>query len=213
MAIACASASSRPYSRSSSPDPPSLRYPQGSHPPAFEPQDCPMQLPLRVRWLTQLLATSLVLFTSFGAWGAPEAKILRIDPLTSLESGHPIITTVIEISQSKRVSDAVEECARLTNDAQLACMSEALEKPNALYTPFPFPAKNAVFLVSVDDMDRPAKYLSHTKWGDSGREPGVGTAWLILIDADQRMGPSFVDARQLAARFVAAMGPNDIVNL
>jgi FHA domain len=154
-----------------------------------------------------------VTFASSFAWGAPEAKLLRIDPRTSLESGHPIITTVIEVSQSKRVSEAVTDCAGLANDAQLDCMSLALEKPNALYQTIPFPAKNALFLVSVDDMDRPAKYMSHAKWGDSGREPGVGTAWLILIDADKRMGASFADAKQLASRFVAAMGPNDIVNL
>jgi FHA domain len=154
-----------------------------------------------------------VTFASSLAWGAPEAKLLRIDPRTSLESGHPIITTVIEVAQSKRVSEAVADCAGLANDPQLDCMSNALEKPNALYQTIPFPAKNALFLVSVDDMDRPAKYISHAKWGESGREPGVGTAWLILIDADKRMGASFQDAKQLASRFVAAMGPNDIVNL
>jgi len=161
----------------------------------------------------RFVVLALILVAALPAAAAPEAKLLRVDPRASLESGHPIIATVIEISQSKRVSDATEGCARLTGDAQLGCMSEALEKPNALYTAFPFPAKNAIFAVSVDDMDRPAKYLSHTKWGESGREPGVGTAWLILIDADSRMGPGFQDARALAGRFVAAMGPNDIVNL
>jgi FHA domain-containing protein len=163
--------------------------------------------------VVQLLVATLVLCTSLGALAAPEAKLLRIDPRTSLESGHPIITTIVEVSQSKRVSEAIAECAGLRSDAQLGCMSEALEKPNSLYTSIPFPAKNAIFAVSVDDMDRPAKYISHAKWGDSGREPGVGTAWLILIDADSRMGAAFLDARQLAGRFVAAMGPNDIVNL
>jgi hypothetical protein len=161
----------------------------------------------------RLQLVALILLAALRAEAAPEAKLLRVDPRASLQSGHPIITTVIEISQSKRISDAIEDCARLSGDAQLGCMSEALEKPNALYTSFPFPAKNAIFAVSVDDMDRPAKYISHTKWGDSGREPGVGTAWLILIDADSRMGPGFQDARALAGRFVAAMGPNDIVNL
>ncbi len=163
--------------------------------------------------VAQLLGLGLVLCTSLSAWAAPEAKILRIDPRTSLESGNPIITTIVEVSQSKRVSEAVADCAGLSADAQLDCMSDALEKPNSLYQAIPFPAKNAIFAVSVDDMDRPAKYISHAKWGESGREPGVGTAWLILIDADRRMGASFLDARHLAGRFVAAMGPNDIVNL
>jgi hypothetical protein len=170
-------------------------------------------MPSLPRTWFQLSWLLLVAFASSPAWGAPEAKLLRIDPRTSLESGHPIITTIIEVAQSKRVSEAVADCAGLANDAQLDCMSNALEKPNALYQTIPFPAKNALFLVSVDDMDRPAKYISHAKWGDSGREPGVGTAWLILVDADKRMAASFQDAKQLAARIVAAMGPNDIVNL
>jgi hypothetical protein len=171
----------------------------------------------RTPWtLRMLIATvGLVLGAFFtpAASAAPEAKLLRIDPRASLESGNPIITTIIEVAQSKRVSEAVADCAGLTNDAQLDCMSNALERPNALYQTIPFPAKNALFLVSVDDMDRPAKYISHAKWGESGREPGVGTAWLILVDADRRMGASFQDARHLASRIVAAMGPNDIVNL
>lgn len=161
----------------------------------------------------QLVLLAVVPCAPALASAAPEAKLLRIDPRASLESGNPIITTVIDVSQSKRVSEAIAHCASLRGNAQLGCMSEALEKPNALYQPFPFPAKQAILAVSVDDMDRPAKYISHAKWGDRGREPGVGTAWLILIDADRRMGSSFQDARQLAGRFVAAMGPNDIVNL
>src|SRR5262245_41744767 len=162
---------------------------------------------------TRLSLVIAILLAPLPVWAAPEAKLLRVDPRASLESGHPIITTVIEISQSKRISDAIADCARLSGDAQLGCMSEALERPNALYTSFPFPSKNAIFAVSVDDMDRPAKFISAAKWGESGREPGVGTAWLILIDADSRMGPGFQDARALASRFVAAMGPNDIVNV
>src|SRR5690349_19689411 len=126
----------------------------------------------RTPWtLRMLIATvGLVLGAFFTpvAFAAPEAKLLRIDPRASLESGNPIITTVIEVSQSKRVSEAVADCAGLTNDAQLDCMSTALEQPNALYQTIPFPAKNALFLVSVDDMDRPAKYISHAKWGESG---------------------------------------------
>ena len=104
-------------------------------------------------------------------------------------------------------------CATLTRDAQLGCMSQALEKPHALYAPFPFPAKNAVFTVNVEGTDHPAKYLSHTTWGESARQPGVGTAWLILIDADKRMGKGLDDARQVASQFIAAMGPSDIVNV
>lgn len=147
------------------------------------------------------------------AFGSPEAKILRVDPRAAQDNGNPILTTVVEVSQSKRVSDATAECGALTGNGQLDCMSAALEKPFALYTPFPFPAANAIFTVTVDGSDMPAKFVSDSAWGDSLQQPSVGTAWLILIDADKRMGSSFNDARQLAQQIVLSMGPNDIVNV
>jgi hypothetical protein len=157
-----------------------------------------------------LLATWLF---ALSALASPEAKILRVDPRAAQENGNPVLTTVVEVSQSKRVSDATAECASLTGNGQLDCMSQALEKPFALYTPFPVPAANAIFTVTVDGTDVPAKFVSDAAWGDSLQQHGVGTAWLILIDADRRMGRSFDDARQLAQQFVVSMGPNDIVNV
>ena len=153
------------------------------------------------------------LLFALGAQASPEAKILRVDPRAAQENGNPVLTTVVEVSQSKRVSDATAECGALTGNGQFDCMSQALEKPFALYTPFPFPAQNAIFTVTVDGTDVPAKFVSDAAWGDSLQQPGVGTAWLILIDADRRMGRSFTDARQLAQQFVLSMGPNDIVNV
>lgn len=147
------------------------------------------------------------------AAAAPEAKILRIDPRASLETGDPVITTVVEVAQSKRVSQAIAHCATLKGTTQLGCMSEALEQNGALYEVFPFHADKAVFATRVDGMDRPAKYMGHTRWSESQDEPGVGTAWLVLVDADRRMGRALTDARALARTFVEAMGPQDIVNL
>ena len=63
-----------------------------------------------------------------------------------------------------RVSEATAPCATLSGDGQLSCMADALEKPQALYSPFPFPDKNAIFTVTVDDTDRPAKFVSTAKW-------------------------------------------------
>jgi len=163
-----------------------------------------------------LVALSCLLVTwlcAFSAFASPEAKILRIDPRAAQENGNPVLTTVVEVSQSKRVSDATAECASATGNAQLDCMSAALEKPFALYTPFPFPSANAIFTVTVDGTDVPAKFVSDAAWGDSLQQPGVGTAWLILVDADRRMGRSFDDARTLAQQIVASMGANDIVNV
>jgi hypothetical protein len=160
------------------------------------------------------LASLLVCwFVALVAHASPEAKILRVDPRAAQDNGNPVLTTVVEVSQSKRVSDAIAECGALTGNGQFDCMSQNLEKPFALYTPFPFPAANAIFTVTVDGTDVPAKFVSDAAWGDSLQQPGVGTAWLILIDADRRMGKSFTDARQLAQQFVLSMGANDIVNV
>jgi hypothetical protein len=160
------------------------------------------------------LASLLVCwFVALSAQASPEAKILRVDPRAAQDNGNPVLTTVVEVSQSKRVSDAIADCGALTGNGQFDCMSQNLEKPFALYTPFPFPAQNAIFTVTVDGTDVPAKFVSDAAWGDSLQQPGVGTAWLILIDADRRMGKSFADARQLAQQFVLGMGANDIVNV
>ena len=158
----------------------------------------------------------LGVLSSFGAlpaFAAPEAHILRIDPRASQASGDPIITMVTEVVQSNRVSDATAPCAMQTGNAQLSCMADALEKPYATYQPFPFPEKNAVFTVTVDDTDRPAQFVSAEQWGQAANEPGVGTAWLVLVDADRRMGSGFEDAKQVATQFVNSLGANDIVNV
>lgn len=161
-----------------------------------------------------LLALAAVLLTwSTPLLAAPAARLLRIDPRAGQDNTNPVLTTVIEVAQSKRVSDQIRECAGLRGNAQLDCMSQALEKPFALYTPFPFPQQQALFLVDVEGRDVPAKLVSSAKWGDSLQTPGVGTAWLILVDADQRMKSSFNDAKQVAEKFIQSMGPNDIVDV
>ncbi len=160
-----------------------------------------------------VIALLLVMLAPAVAVAAPEAHLMRIDPRASQASGDPILTTVIEVVQAKRVSDAIAPCAALSGSAQFDCMSNALEKPYSLYTPFPFPPQNAIFTVNVDGTDQPAKFVSQEDWGASLQQPGVGTAWLVLVDADKRMGSSLSDAKQLAQRFVDSMGANDIVDV
>ncbi|MEI9951891.1 MAG: FHA domain-containing protein [Pseudomonadota bacterium] len=165
------------------------------------------------RAVVALVSLLVCWFVALRAQASPEAKLLRVDPRAAQDNGNPVLTTVVEVSQSKRVSDAIADCGALTGNGQFDCMSQNLEKPFALYTPFPFPAQNAIFTVTVDGTDVPAKFVSDAAWGDSLQQPGVGTAWLILVDADRRMGRSFNDARQLAQQFVLSMGANDIVNV
>ncbi len=160
------------------------------------------------------LGLLLSLCQSTLALAAPEAHLLRVDPRAARENGSPILTTVVEVVESKRLSDVLMPCATLSGDAQLGCISDSLDR-TPLYSAFPFPPDNAIFTVKVDGSDSLAKYLGHTRWGEAQaqQQPGVGTAWLIVIDADSRMGASFEDAKELANKFIASMGANDIVNL
>jgi hypothetical protein len=147
------------------------------------------------------------------ASAAPEAHIMRIDPRASTVDGSPVLTTVIELVQNKRMSDLTGVCATLSGAANLACVANKLEQPSALYSSFPFPKDNAVLTVTVDGTDTPAKFLETVRWSDASAQPGVGTAWLILIDAASTMGPRFDEAKAVGAAFVNSLGPNDIVDV
>ena len=68
-------------------------------------------------------------FSARSAFAAPEAHILRIDPRAGLQNGKPILTTVLEVIQFKRLSDVVQPCSGVAPTNTLACWSEQLEKP------------------------------------------------------------------------------------
>ena len=168
-------------------------------------------------WVVTALVGVLALASST-AHAAPEAHILRIDPRTGQENGAPVLTTVIELVQTKRISDATVNCTDDRGSSYYRCLSDSLEKPLALYQPFGaaganFPHENALFTVKVEGSDQPAKYVSHTKWGASLAQPGVGTAWLIMVDADARIKDGFGDAKQVASAFIGSMSGSDIVNV
>ncbi len=141
------------------------------------------------------------------------AHILRIDPRTSVQDGSPVITTLIDLTETRRISEITAPCANLRGDEQLDCMSDALEKPGSLAAPHPFPEQQVKLTVRVDDQDVPADYLGHARFGESHSEPGVGTAWLLVLDAGSRMDDAFDDARAVIKRFISALAPGDFVNL
>jgi hypothetical protein len=169
--------------------------------------------PRLARAAAALLATFASLLFGSTAFAAPEAHLLRVDPRAAQENGSPILTTVVEVVQTKRMNEATGGCVDDRGTGYYRCLADSLEKPYALYQPFPFPQENAVFTVKVDGSDQPASYVSHTKWGDSLQQPGVGTAWLILVDADGRIKNAFEDAKQIANGFVGSMSANDIVDV
>ena len=160
-----------------------------------------------------LLLTALALLVVRPAAAAPEAHILRIDPRASMVDGSPLLTTVIELVQNKRMSDITGQCAMETGNAQLDCIANLLERPEALYSTFAFPEKSALLTVTVDGVDMPATLVSTARWGASKGMDGVGTAWLILVDATSSMAERFREAQALTKAFVDAMGPQDIVDV
>lgn len=147
------------------------------------------------------------------AVAAPESHILRIDPRASQTDGAPILSTVVEVVQNKPLNEAIGPCAALTGNAELDCTADALEKPGALWSPIAFPESNAVFTVTIDGTDTLATFVSKQPWGASLKEEGVGTAWLIMIDAAGTMGDRFDEAKIVAQAFIGRMGQNDIVNI
>jgi hypothetical protein len=170
----------------------------------------PRRLPLL---LGLLFASGACLGLAPSAQAAPEAHILRIDPRTGLNGGKPVLTTVIEVVQFKRLSDVLQPCAGVTGAGTLACWSEQLEKPGALWEPFPFPEQNAHLLVKVSGEDQLTKFADKTQWGKAQGQPNVGTAWLVGVDAASSMGSRFADARAIAHELVAEMQPNDLLDL
>jgi hypothetical protein len=159
-----------------------------------------------------LLAVAVMLAASTGL-AAPQAKILRIDPRASMVDGAPLLTTVIDLVQFKALSDITSRCAHTTGNANLDCVADELEKPLALYDPFKFPEDNAILMVSVDGRDQPATFVSVERWANAKKEEGVGTAWLILVDAAASMGSRMPEAQAVAKEFINRMGPQDIVNV
>src|SRR5215472_10548789 len=124
------------------------------------------------------------------AAAAPEAHILRIDPRAGVQGGAPLLTMVAEVVQFNPLSQVLAPCANSTGfNATLDCYSSQLEKPGSLWTSYAFPKDAARLLVLVEGSDQLATIDGDPKkWGDSQRQPNVGTAWLITLDASSGMG-------------------------
>ncbi len=101
----------------------------------------------------------------------------------------------------------------MKGDEQLDCMSEAIEADGAWGTPYPFVPEDVVFTVKIDDSEYPAQLQDHFRFGENQNEPRVGTAYLIIIDADARVGKAFDELRDVATQFVASMGTHDWVSV
>ena len=63
--------------------------------------------------LAAAVVTLLSLLLGGMAYAAPEAHLLRIDPRASYADGTPLLTTVVELVQHKRLSTVTSKCARI----------------------------------------------------------------------------------------------------
>ncbi|MGH7435730.1 MAG: FHA domain-containing protein, partial [Polyangiaceae bacterium] len=158
-------------------------------------------------------ALLIAIFAPRPAAAAPVSHILRIDPRAGMNAGKPTLTTVIEVVQFKRLSDVLAPCAGVTGSQTTACWSAQLEKPGALWDPFPFPEQNAHLLVSIAGEDTPTTFVDKTQWGKAQNVANVGTAWLVAVDSSSGMGSRFADARAIAHELIEEMQPNDLMDL
>lgn len=157
-------------------------------------------------WAISLLLPAVALAT-------PAAKILRVDPETVTSSGAPVLTTILDLSDARRISEVTGHCAGLTGTEALNCESDALEAPLALYRPYKLPTEQTLLTIRIDGEEFPAKLESVTRFGDTVHEPGIGTAWLIVLDADERGKPGFQELHRVASAFVSALAATDLVNV
>ncbi len=169
------------------------------------------------RFALVLFASLLSLTLASVARAAPEAHILRIDPRAAVVSGTPLLTTIVEVVQFNSLSQVMTPCANVTGgNATIDCISENLGKPGAIWSPLPFLEPNARLLVKVGGADTLATLNGPVeRWGDAvkRREKGIGTAWLIVLDAASSMGNRYAEGRAIARQFIESMQPADLMRL
>jgi hypothetical protein len=89
----------------------------------------------RLAHFVQLVCSGLLVWAA-PALAAPQAQILRIDPRSGQNEATPILNTVIEVAQNKRMSEALQDCALRRGSDNLVCVSEKLSQPRALFSSY-----------------------------------------------------------------------------
>lgn len=59
---------------------------------------------------------------------------------------------------------------------------------------------------------RPAELVDRTLWS-THTEPGFGTAWLVVLDSDRRMGPGLARAKEVALELLSSLRPGDAIDV
>ncbi len=59
---------------------------------------------------------------------------------------------------------------------------------------------------------RPAELVDRTLWS-THTEPGFGTAWLVVLDSDRRMGTGLARAKEVALELASGLRPGDAIDV
>lgn len=160
-----------------------------------------------------ILSCALYVLSARAAQAGPTARVLRVDPEPLLDAGDPVLTTLVDVVDQKRSTDVLTLCAGLSDDARYDCTKRELEAPRALYVPLTPSVDTIRLSVRVDGIDTPLTATSARRFGDAHAEPRMGTAWLVVLDADSRMGAAYDDASAVVRRLIDSMGPSDFIHL
>ena len=122
--------------------------------------------------LATLGAVACLVLGARPAAASPEAHILRIDPRAGLQNGKPVLTTVIEVIQFKRLSDVLQPCANVAGAGTLLrAWSEPTREARRPVGPLPVPrAERAP--ARQGGRRRPAHALHRQDAVGQGPEPG-----------------------------------------
>ncbi len=171
--------------------------------------------PPRARLVATSFSLSLVAALLLGPLPAAAARSAHPPhrPARQHRRRRPVAHRARARTKNKRMSDVTGKCATLAGDAALDCISNALEQPGALYSSIEFLEKNAVFTVTVDGSDVPAKFESKALGRERRQETGSAPPGLVLVDAGRLDEPPLRRGQAWPGRSSTPWGTNDIVDV
>jgi hypothetical protein len=147
---------------------------------------------------------------------ATSARLARIDLRPGIGSADPVLTTVVSLSPASEPAELVARCGSLSGEAELECLLAGLDDPAYLEPGAPPPTTRARLTVEAPKPEAgagSAELVSAGRWDASAGEPGVGTAWIIVLDASEAMKPRFGEAKRIARAFLESLGPHDLAQV
>lgn len=92
----------------------------------------------------------------------------------------------------------------------LTTLVEVGEPTSRGFLPRPFPDTDAV--LELEGAERPAELVDRTSWAKR-REPGFGTAWLVVLDTERHMGAGLERGKEVALALIDSVRENDALHV